>query len=253
MKKTLILTLVLLTGAAFAESVVLYNCNFESSEGFTAGSSINGVGSWYQADTRTGDCTAETDDPAVGGQYAKQDGDKYLNFINNFDISGVYEAKYAGLPLNVYAYVKWPSDAPNTWYVKFQGLTGTAQSELEIMEFQIKNNRYWFCHGDEDGNTPSWQGSNLQADTWYKVGGIIDPATKKIFSLYIDDMEFNSEIAHYQLYYKHYAKAEMGKYPNSLRLMNSGCVDDFTVEVVPEPASIGLLALAGLFLLRKRS
>lgn len=251
MKKALVLTLVLLTGAAFAESVVLYNCDFESSEGFTAGATINGVGTWYQADTRTGDCTAESDDPAVGGQYAKQSGDKYLNFINTFDISGVYEAHYAGLPLNVYAYVKWPSDSPNTWYIKFQGLTGSYTSELEIMEFQIKNNRFWFCHGDGTGDTPSWQGSNLQADTWYKVGGVIEPATKKIKYLYIDDTEYNSEIAGHDLYYKHYTKQDMGNYPNSLRLMNSGCVDGLTVEVVPEPA-LGLLALVGLALLRRK-
>lgn len=251
MKKALFLTLVLLTGVAFAEGVTLYNCDFESSEGFTAGATIAGVGTWYKADTRTGDCTAESDDPAVGGQYVKQVGEKYLNFINNFDISGVYEAQYAGLPLNVYCYAKWMSGSDNTWYVKFQGLTGTAQSELEIMEFQIKNNRFWFCHGDESGNTPSWQGSNLQADTWYKVGGIIDPATKKIISLYIDDTEYNSETAGYQLYYKHYTNPNMGKYPNSLRLMNSGCVDDFTVEVVPEPA-FGFLFLLGLVFLRRK-
>ncbi|MBQ7555425.1 hypothetical protein IJS98_03105 [bacterium] len=252
MKKLFTLALALITVASFADGETLYKCGFEADEGFTGGATIDGVGTWYKADTRTGDCSAESDDPAVGGQYAKQAGEKYLNFINTFDISEVYEAEYAGLPLDVYAYVKWPSDAPNTWYIKFQGLTGSFTTELEIMEFQIKNNRFWFCHGDGTGNTPSWEGNNLQADVWYKVGGIIDPATRTILSLYIDDMEFDSETAGYQLCYKHYAKPEMGKYPNSIRLQNTGCVDDITVEVIPETASVGLLALVGLCFLRKR-
>lgn len=250
MKKLLVLLVAVCAVAALAERINLYECGFETGEGFQPGTII-GVNNWV-THNGSGTMTATNEDAAEGSQSAKAEGDAYISFRNSFDISGVYESLYDGAPLDVYCYVKTLPNAENPLYVKFQALTGTTTGELEIMEYiQAQNGTFWFSYGREDGNSPSWWGS-VSASTWHKVGGIIDPKTKTIKEFYIDNNVYNAENAGEVMYYKSYSKNNIGSYPNSLRIMNAGYVDGFHVDVLPEPASIGLLALVGLFLLRKR-
>ena len=250
MKKLLVLLTAVCAVSVLAESVNLYECGFEQGEGFDLGS-IVGVNNWV-VHYGSGTMTAIDTDAAEGTQCAKIEGAAYSSFRNSFDISGVYEANYNGALLDVYCYVKTLENADNTLDVKFQALTGSETGELEIMEYQqAKNGSHWFVFGRENGDNPSWWGY-VDAAPWHKVGGIIDPKTKTIKKLYIDDKEYTPETAGETMYYKSYAKPKIGSYPNSLRIMNAGLIDGFHVDVIPEPAIFGLLALLGLFFARKQ-
>lgn len=91
-------------------------------------------------------------------------------------------------------------------------------------------------------------------DEWYEWGVIFEPKTKTISKVYVGDFEMvpSGDTAKYS--------SDSAGIPSRIRIETEwnasdadAYIDDITFAVAPEPACLGLLALAGLFFLRKRS
>ena len=78
---------------------------------------------------------------------------------------------------------------------------------------------------------------------------VIDPADKKVEKVFIGDTVREDE----GMTYKSATAEGCGNLPDGFRVYNgSGKIDNISIDVVPEPAFLGLLALAGLFFVRKQ-
>ena len=80
---------------------------------------------------------------------------------------------------------------------------------------------------------------------------LIDPATRCIKEYTVDGNVIDDIT---DTYYKNECdgKTRGGDLIDGVRFMNKGSFDNFKVEMLPEPAIFGLLALAGLFFVRKQ-
>jgi PEP-CTERM putative exosortase interaction domain len=234
MKKALALTLVLLTGVAFAESVNVYETSFESDEGFHVGSVANQVG-WTLLFNELNQMVV-TDDDAATGEYSlrmiHENGQGDVGCIKAFEYDNPYKA-------DIIVSFMW---RPSTAYmaVELQDKSGNPICDLFLRT------------GEINGNIPGYVVYNLNLDTtkWYPVTVRLDPKNNKVKEFLVDDNVVVSDRD-----YIEGASGDLGK----LRIKSEwfyttdSYMDDLSVDLVPEPASIGLLALLGLCFLRKRA
>ena len=237
MKKALILTLVLLTSVAFAEKVNIYETSFEANEGFVVGTIANQVG-WQLLFNELNQMTV-TDSDAASGDYSlrmvHENGQGDIGCIKTFTYDNPYQA-------DIIVSFMW---RPSTAYlaVELQDKSGVAICDLFLRT------------GEINGNVPGYlvYNMNLDTTTWYPVMVRLDPKNNKLKELVIDNTTIISASDPHD--YCANASGDLGK----LRIKSEwfyttdSYMDDLSVDLVPEPASLGLLALAGLFLLRKRS
>ncbi|MBR6461728.1 hypothetical protein IKS73_01135 [bacterium] len=98
---------------------------------------------------------------------------------------------------------------------------------------------------------------DLDTNSWYEVSVFLEPASLSITSFYVgESVEFIYNENQNQ--YRNHATASDGSVKGFMIYNNwndntDSYIDDFYVAIMPEPACLGLLALAGLFFLRKRS
>lgn len=237
MKKALVLTLVLLTGVAFAESVNIYKTSFEESEGYVLGS-INNQKGWQFLDSEKNQLTV-TDNDAASGDYSlrlvHEDGQGDTDCIKTFEYDNPYQA-------DIIVSFMW---RPSTAYlpVKLQDKNGVAICDLFLRT------------GEVNGNIPNYLAYNMNLDTtkWYPVMIRLDPKNNKLKELVIANATIISSSDPHD--YCANASGDLGKLEIKTVWFytTDSYMDDLSVDLVPEPASVGLLALAGLFFLRKRS
>jgi len=234
MKKALVLTLALLAGVAFAESVNIYETSFEADEGFHVGSIANQC-DWTLLYNELNQMVV-TDADAASGEYSlrmtHENGQGDVGCIKAFEYDNPYKA-------DIIVSFMW---RPSTAYlaVQLQDKSGKAICDLFLRT------------GEINGNIPGYVVYNLNLDTtkWYPVVVKIDPKNNKVKEFVIDDNVVVSDRD-----YEDGASGDLGK----LRIKSEwfyttdSYMDDLSVDLVPEPASIGLLALLGLGFLRKRA
>lgn len=237
MKKVLVLTFALLTGAAFAESVNVFSCDFEAGEGFNLGSVYDQQG-WYR--------NGENFNFIFVTNNVSYSGAQCLCFTNTTKGVGIshdisYVNPYSADVLFSYAFM------PGTSFVRYQLFDTEGK---RIKKFAISNNGMTF---DNPYSAPTF---NIDPNDWYFVTIRLDVKNNvfKTFEISKDaagdvislqDIPFDTSSG---------ASGNIGKlsFNKEWTDQQPAFIDDISIDLVPEPAALGLLALAGLFLLRKR-
>ena len=237
MKKLLILSLALFAATAFAESVNVFSCDFEADEGFNLGSVYNQQG-WYR-NAENFNFIFVTNDVAYSGAQC-------LCFTNTTKGVGIshdisYANPYSADVLFSFAFI------PGTSFVRYQLFDNEGK---RIKKFAIQSSMITF---DNPWNAPTL---NIDPNSWYfatirldvknnvfKTFEISKDAAGDVISL--QDIPFDTSEG---------GSGDIGKLSLSKEWTDTEptFIDDINIDLVPEPACLGLLALAGLFLLRKR-
>ena len=244
MKKLLVLSVLLCAGIALAEEANLWKCDFEESEGYTEGK-LAGQNGWAKLASWANDEVYVVKGAAASGeQYFHAVPNNGVNVRNNtIDISDDYQ-EGSKLMMSAYGKADFEGSAPMSIRFHCLGTSGKTY-DVEIVEVNFNQN------GSADAwvNGGSLSVSDLVQGEWVKFGVIIDPANKKVEKIFIGDAEREGD----DLYYKNVTAAGCGSLPDGFRVYNGGgCIDNISIDVVPEPAFLGLLALAGLFFVRKQ-
>ena len=221
----------------FADEQAFF-CGFEEEEDYVWGE-IVGQNGWTG---REGQHLVSADTAFTGAQS--------LNF-NGIE-TGDYEARVKfecdnpeGLPMHISFKFK-PSENGLLRFYPFEGQGHIINMFLGRTQFSADAPKYMFKDIE-----PA-----LDFNEWYEVGVYLNPIDRVVESFYIGDCVFDDEYG-----YEYITYGETG-IPDGIAFYTSWAddktvayVDDIKVEVevIPEPACLGLLALAGLFLLRKRS
>ena len=239
MKKALILTMALLTVAAFAEQVNVFTCGFEEGEGFSTGT-IAGQNGWSLNGTEMGQMTIVDTASYAGDQsfriyhpeqsWGDNDAIKTISYENPYEVD--VHISYMVKPGNNYCSFG-PKDKNN---------------QLMFNLYVGKN--------EIGGDLPTYtsKGVSLNPDQWCPVEILISPKTSKIKSVTVGDYVLVSPSEEPRDYYGS-ASGDLGKlvFFTKWHYMTETFVDNISVDLVPEPASMGLLALLGLCFLRKRA
>ena len=238
MKKVLVLTFALLTGVAFAESVKVFSCDFEAGEGFNLGSVYNQQG-WYR--------NGENFNFIFVTNSVSYSGAQCLCFTNTTKGVGIshdisYVNPYSADVLFSFAFI------PGTSFVRYQLFDTEGK---RIKKFAIQSSMITF---DNPWNAPAL---NIDPNSWYfatirldvknnvfKTFEISKDAAGDVISL--QDIPFDTSEG---------GSGDIGKLSLSKEWTDTEptFIDDINIDLVPEPASLGLLAFVGLFFLRKRS
>ena len=246
MKKSLLIFTVLLSVAAFAENQTIFSVGFEESEGYTEGK-VAGQNGWDKLAWWANDevFVVNDDTQAASGNQFIQSNPAGVNVqLNGIDVSSAYRE---GLKLIVSAYCQADFvTGGQPMSVRFHCLGTSGKTyDVEIVEFNFNQ--------DGSGNAyvtgKDLTFSGLVPGQYYKFGVQIDPATKAVEKLFVGDNSYEGD----DMQYKSVTADGCGSLPDGIRIYNgAGKLDDFTIEVVPEPAVFGLLALFGLFFIRKQ-
>ena len=255
MKKLLVLLVAVCAVSVLAESTVLFVYDFETSEGYNAGTIKDQKGWTY-------DWSSDADNMIINDSTVAASGSQYLSLgddggdarcRNTFDISSSFKA---GNKLRISWYSAGKSG--KTHYAKFHNLGTTGEPyDVEMFELQIYGGTVAFNVSKEDkSGTQGIMKYGLANPTdFHEVSVVVDPATKTIKEYTFDgEVLFDGSTT---LYYKNEASGqkkagEGGSLIDGVRLQGGGAFDGFKVEMVPEPAIFGLLALLGLFFARKQ-
>ena len=255
MKKVLILLAAVCVASAMAENVVLKTIDFETSEGYNTGA-IKGQQGW------TWDYSTDDDNVIINDSTVAASGSQYLSLgdaggdarcRSTFDISSSFEA---GNKLRISWYSAGKSG--KTHYAKFHNIGTTGEKyDVEMFELQIYGGTVALNVSKEDkSGTQGIMKYGLANPTdFHEVSVVVDPATKTIKEYTFDgEVLFDGSTT---LYYKNEASGQKkagqgGSLIDGVRLQGGGAFDGFKVEMVPEPAVFGLLALLGLFVARKQ-
>ena len=238
MKKALILTLVLLTSVAFAEKVNVFECGFESGEGYSTGA-LTGQNGWVNYFSNTENQYEVTDSVSYSDEQSlyvygpRSGGDtgakKTISYQNPYQADTIltYMLKPSAKYCRVYVY---------------------DSNGKEIVVIHINTHELYVDAGG------TWNGGdpNLSVDQWYQVTTVIDPKNNIVKDFTLGEVK---SIDGQRAYANGSASGDIGSFVirTGWNDASDSYVDDISIDLVPEPASIGLLALAGLFLLRKRS
>jgi hypothetical protein len=244
MKKLLVLLVLMSAGFALAESVTLWSCDFETSEGFSLGK-LAGQNDWAKLASWANDSVyVEEGDAVSGEQYIHCEPNNGVNVQNNsIDISKDY-VPGSTLAMRVYAKADFVGTQPMSLRLHCLGTSGR-QHSVEICEINI----YQDGTARIDVNGGNLSVSGLVQGKYYEFGVIFEPDQKKVKKIFIGDNEKEGD----NLYYYSVETAGCGSLPDGFRFYDGGgCVDDIKIEMVPEPAIFGLVALLGLFFARKQ-
>lgn len=253
MKKVLILLAAVCVVSAMAENTVLHVIDFETSEGYSAGELLgqNGWYSIYSANGRQQVVNDPTTAPS-GSQYATFTEDSNgPNSAVKFDISEDY---VPGSKLLI-SWDQAGSTAQNG-YVKLHNAGDTGKNyDIEIAEiimYKPSSTYAAITVSKKDKSGTLTKGVDVGDTTaFHHFTLLIDPATRCIKEYTVDGNVIDDIT---DTYYKNECdgKARGGDLIDGVRFMNKGSFDNFKVEMLPEPAIFGLLALAGLFFVRKQ-
>ncbi len=261
MKKLLVLLVAVCAVAALAENVTLWSCDFETGDGYQADKDLieQGWGSIWSGVGREMVVNDANEAPS-GVNYVKMGDAEEANGANcyfNFDVSGSYQE---GCKLLVSWYAKG-SPTNNKWhYTKLHNSGTTGKNyDVEIAEFTIQpDGKADLTVSKEDKTGTVGIRKVLSNPTdWHFCQLLIDPKDKTIKEWVIDDeVIFDGSSVYYYKNEGYCTTASLkgmgGKLIDGFRLMNYGAFDGFKVEMVPEPAVFGLIALLGLFFARKQ-
>lgn len=253
MKKLLVLLVAVCAVSALAENIVLKTIDFETSEGYSAGELLgqNGWYSIYSANGRQQVVNDPTTAPS-GSQYATFTEDSNgPNSAVKFDISEDY------VPGNKLL-ISWDqagSTAQNG-YIKLHNAGDTGKNyDIEIAEiimYKPSSTYAAITVSKKDKSGTLTKGVDVGDTTaFHHFTLLIDPATRCIKEYTVDGNVIDDIT---DTYYKNECdgKTRGGDLIDGVRFMNKGSFDNFKVEMVPEPAIFGLLALLGLFFARKQ-
>lgn len=261
MKKVLILLAAVCVVSAMAENTVLHVIDFETSEGYSAGELL-GQNGWYSIYSGNGRQEIVNDPTTApsGSQYAtynKENTGDGPNTAVKFDISGSYVAGNKLL-------ISWDqagSTAQDS-YVKLHNLGASGKNyDVEIAEIIMYKSPSTYAaisvtKSDKSGTLT--KGVDVGDNTvFHHFTLLIDPSDRTIKEYTVDGNVID-DIA--GTYYKNEwdsikpskPTARGGDLIDGVRFMNRGSFDNFKVEMVPEPAVFGLIALLGLFFARKQ-
>lgn len=242
MKKILVLLLVLCAFTALAENKVIYTLDFED---YPAGS-VFGYDGWEKFYGTQIDAVVDSEAAHSGNVYLFTDGAN--SYKNDIDISESYEQ---GASVLVKFFVNIPSTSnERKFYVKLHN-RGTIEQKYnnEIAEFQVGKTSFYI-----DTGSGHKTGSGNFEDVWTECGIVFNPGSRSITRLYVGENDYDLKDDPWA--YKTNTEGS-NDLIDGIRLMGDwgagcqGCLDDLTIELVPEPAFLGLLALLGLFFVRK--
>lgn len=262
--KKLLLTLVVLGAiVAFAENTVLHVIDFETSEGYHVGN-LKGQNGWtwdYSADEYN-QVVSDTTGVPSGSQYASIGvvGGEIQSGIGRprvaFDISEDYVQGNKLL-------VSWASSRQSgqTLAIKLHDLGTTGKSyDVEICEIEMYGSFTHKIKVSDEENKGKEISKNLYNPTdFHRFSLLLEPATRTIKEYVVDDQVIidGTTVYHYRSNSTfapdpEHPEKHPGDLIDGLRLQGYGAIDNFKVEMVPEPAIFGLLALLGLFFARKQ-
>ena len=254
MKKLLVLLVAVCAVSALAESIVLKTIDFETSEGYQAGDVI-GQNGWYKIYSGA-DRQIVVNDPTVaphGSQYLTHNPENQYgpNSATKFDISEDYVAGNKLL-------ISWDQagSTAQDCHIKLHCLGDSGQDyDVEIAEVIMYKPSSTYAaitvtKSDKSGTLT--KGVDVGDTTaFHHFTLLVDPETRAIKE-YTVDGNVVDDIT--DTYYKNEkdGKPLGGNLIDGVRFMNRGSFDNFKVEMVPEPAVFGLLALLVLFFARKQ-
>ena len=253
MKKLLVLLTLVCATIAFAEGTVLHVIDFETSEGYNPGT-LKGQNGWTY-DWSSDDANMVVNDAEVapsGSQYylMGEDGNDARGRVT-FDISDQY---VEGNKLRISWYSAGKSG--KTHYAKFHDLGTTGKPyNVEMFELQIYGNTSNLQVSKEDkSGTTSFNKYLADPTVFHEFSVLVDPADKTIKEYTVDgEVIFDgSSVYYYKSESTGEAVGQGGALIDGIRCQGAGMYDGLKVEMVPEPAVFGLLALLGLFFARKQ-
>lgn len=233
MKKLFILSLALFAAAAFAEKVNVFSCGFEPEEGYSTGILYNQQG--WTSYSEGYHYREVVDDVSYSGKQSvhifttetHNSGEKHSVTYDN-----PYRAKV------IYSFMFKPSDGPVRFLI-------FDKDGKQIKKFTISKSQF-------TADSP-WDAKNfsLDTDTWYPVTMALDVRNNTFESFEIGDVFSNSFVYDNTTT----ASGDIGSIVFMTEWTDTAThsyIDDVSIDLVPEPACVGLLAFAGLLLLRKR-
>lgn len=253
MKKVLILLAAVCVVSAMAENTVLHVIDFETSEGYSAGELL-GQNGWYSIFSANGRQQVVNDPTTApsGSQYATFTEDSNgPNSAVKFDISEDY---VPGCKL----LISWDQagSTEQNGYIKLHNLGDSGKTyDVEIAEiimYKPSSTYAAITVSKKDKSGTLTKGVDVGDTTaFHHFTLLIDPATRCIKEYTVDGNVIDDIT---DTYYKNECdgKTRGGDLIDGVRFMNKGSFDNFKVEMLPEPAIFGLLALAGLFFVRKQ-
>lgn len=253
MKKLLVLLTLVCATIAFAEGTVLHVIDFETSEGYSAGELL-GQNGWYSIFSANGRQQVVNDPTTApsGSQYATFTEDSNgPNSAVKFDISEDY---VPGCKL----LISWDQagSTEQNGYIKLHNAGDTGKTyDIEIAEiimYKPSSTYAAITVSKKDKSGTLTKGVDVGDTTaFHHFTLLIDPATRCIKEYTVDGNVIDDIT---DTYYKNECdgKTRGGDLIDGVRFMNKGSFDNFKVEMLPEPAIFGLLALAGLFFVRKQ-
>ncbi|MBO7542555.1 hypothetical protein J6T93_01435 [bacterium] len=253
MKKLLVLLVAVCAVSVLAESIVLKTIDFETSEGYSAGELL-GQNGWYSIFSANGRQQVVNDPTTApsGSQYATFTEDSNgPNSAVKFDISEDY---VPGCKL----LISWDQagSTEQNGYIKLHNAGDTGKTyDIEIAEiimYKPSSTYAAITVSKKDKSGTLTKGVDVGDTTaFHHFTLLIDPATRCIKEYTVDGNVIDDIT---DTYYKNECdgKTRGGDLIDGVRFMNKGSFDNFKVEMVPEPAFLGLLALAGLFFVRKQ-
>jgi hypothetical protein len=233
MKKLLILSLALLAATAFAEKVNVFSCGFEPEEGYSTGL-LYGQQGWTSY-SEGYHYREVVDDVSYSGKQSV-----HIFTTEGHNSGEMHSVTYSN-PYKVkviYSFMFKPSDAP----VRFQIFDVYGD---RIKKFAISKSQFTVDNPYDAKNF------SLDTDTWYPVTMVLDVRNYTFESFEIGDVLSTSFV--YDNAQE--ASGDIGYIVFMTEWTDTAAhsyIDDISIDLVPEPASIGLLALVGLCLLRKR-
>ena len=173
--------------------------------------------------------------------HAAQSGDQFLfcddadsqygvNHQTSFDIS---EQCPGNVKLNVSGYTFISSEAIHPFYTKIHALGASGKPyDLEITEFiRYADGKATLTYSAADGSQKTFEVNDLPVDTYQPFTLTIFPATRAIERMTIGDQVLEGE----GMYYKSAKTEGCGTLPDGIRVMHSGAVDNFRIEICPLP------------------
>lgn len=263
MKKLFVLLTVVCAVSVLAETKTLWTCDFETGEGYQTGNVVGQCG-WYRANG-----TISTRDVVENDSTFAPSGSQFLAFNPSVDAKKAISAvqfdisdDYVIAPYNQ-LFVSWDmareSDdySGDTCHVMLYNFGDTGRSyDVEIIDVRLEFNYVGIKVTKADKSNILNVTVNMDyPEVWHHFTMTLEPESRMIKEFTVDGNVIDAVT---DTYYKNEYDSASGSVPrggeliDGIGVMKKGYYDNFKVEMIPEPAFLGLLALAGLFFARKQ-